>query len=216
MFRRCAFRIIIYMALVTNVAANDANLEKIPAQILVENLKGTLAAAGVDRIRDINHSGLELLKAFEVWRPRPYNDAANYCSIGFGHIISLEPCEAIDTNRFSQGISLDQGVALLKEDSRYARLAVERLTERYLNDDQYSAVVAFVFNVGSEAFRDSKMRSLINQGEFSSAASEFAKWTKLGGKVIDALVLRRTCERKLYESRMTLNADGALAISNCN
>jgi len=216
MVRWFACCLISCLGLVSSARAIDDKIERIPAQILVENLKGTLAAAGVEDVRSINQSGFELIKEFETWQPKPYNDAANYCTIGFGHILALQPCEIIDTEKYSNGISLDEGLSLLEADSRYARAAVERLTQRYLNDDQYSAIVAFVFNVGSERFQSSKMLSLINEGEFSSAALEFAKWTKLGGKVVRSLVIRRSCERTLYESRLTLGADGTLAVSSCS
>lgn len=39
-----------------------------------------------------------------------------------------------------------------------------------------------------------------NRGEFDSAAEEFMKWTKGGGRVLPGLVKRRMDERALYLS----------------
>jgi GH24 family phage-related lysozyme (muramidase) len=40
----------------------------------------------------------------------------------------------------------------------------------------------------------------IGRGEWDAAAQAFMSWTKAGGKELRGLVLRRTAERKLFET----------------
>ncbi len=197
------------------VLAIDAVPERLPAQILVENLRGKLGAAGDENVRDITPVGFQLIQAFEPWSSKPVNDASNYCTVGFGHILALQPCEFIDTGKYGAGISLDEASELLRLDARYARSEVERVTEHYLNDDQFSAVTAFVFSVGSESFESSAMLSMINAGNITGASAEFTNWIKMGGRVVPSLVARRSCEQKLYVSALKLGDDGKLSPDKC-
>jgi len=207
--------IVLACAFPAQLLAIDAVPERLPAQILVENLQGKLGAAGDENMRDITPIGFQLIQAFEPWSSKPVNDASDYCTVGFGHILSLQPCEFIDTGKYGAGISLSEASELLRLDARYARSEVERVTEHYLNDDQFSAVTAFVFSVGSESFESSAMLSMINSGDIAGASAEFTNWIRLGGRVVPSLVARRSCEQKLYVSALKLGDDGKISPDKC-
>lgn len=202
--------------LVEPVLAEDLGTTRLPAQILVEGLQGSFAAAGSQEVRKISPIGLKLLQVFETFADKPTDDASNFCSIGYGHIIALQSCETLSLGKFANGISREEGAALLEADSRYATSAVESLTQRYLNDDQFSAVATFVFSVGREKFSSSKLLALLNQGDLPGASAEFRNWTRISGKILPQLVKRRKCEELLYLSELKLGDENALIPKTCD
>ena len=67
-----------------------------------------------------------------------------------------------------------------------------------LNENQYSALVDFVYNVGKNIFAASTQLNRLNSGKYSAAANEFLKWVYAGGRRIDGLARRRAAERALF------------------
>ena len=65
---------------------------------------------------------------------------------------------------------------------------------------RFGALVSFAFNVGLGNLQNSTLRMKHNRGEFESAADEFLKWNKAGGKELKGLTTRRKDERALYLS----------------
>src|SRR5437870_8864319 len=51
--------------------------------------------------RGVYGPGLTLTKNSEGFRPRPYNDAAQYCTVGYGHLIRLAPCDGSEPPEFT-------------------------------------------------------------------------------------------------------------------
>ncbi|EGM2645186.1 lysozyme [Salmonella enterica] len=66
-----------------------------------------------------------------------------------------------------------------------------------LSQNQFDALCSLVFNIGSRAFIQSHMISLLNKKDFYRAADEFLLWSKVGPKK-DYLLYRRQKERKLF------------------
>jgi len=68
-----------------------------------------------------------------------------------------------------------------------------------LTQNQFDALVSFVFNVGSSAFRYSTLKKLINTKQYIKVANEFPKWNKMniGGvkKKSLGLINRRKAEK---------------------
>jgi lysozyme len=149
--------------------------------------------------RAINPAGLELIKSFESFQDWQYTCPAGRPTIGWGHVI--RPGES-----FQEPISQAQGLALLVKDIEAAAAAVERLVKVPLNDNQFAALVSFTYNLGPdedqdtipEGLGDSTLLKLLNAGDTQSAADEFPKWRKAGGKVLLGLVRRRAAERELF------------------
>lgn len=88
---------------------------------------------------------------------------------------------------------------LLKSDVKHAEAAVKRLVKVPLTQEQYDAVVSFVFNVGESNFAGSTLLKKINAFDCWGAGAEFSRWTKGGGRVLPGLVKRRASEREQWE-----------------
>ena len=70
-----------------------------------------------------------------------------------------------------------------------------------LNQNQYDALCSFIYNVGVGAFNRSTLKRLISQNPNDPLiGSEFLKWKKAGGKVVQGLINRRIDESNLYHA----------------
>lgn len=139
----------------------------------------------------------------------PYLCPANVATIGYGHAVTdggkmlkgqagLKRAQEL----YPQGITLDEAETLLMLDMAWAEAAVNKGVQASLTQNQFDALVSFVFNVGRTAFMRSTLLASLNGGRFDVAASEFLKWnkvTKNGEKVeMPGLTNRRADEQSLF------------------
>jgi lysozyme len=150
----------------------------------------------------LSRAGAELIARFEGFVPRPYNDAAGHATIAFGHLLHHGPVTAADRGRWGT-ISLERGLTLLSEDAREAARAVERGVRVPLTQEQFDALVSFVFNVGVGAFGSSTLLRRLNAGDRAGAADELLRGSRAGGRVLEGLLNRRRAERALFLSSAT-------------
>ena len=143
----------------------------------------------------INEAGMELIKHYEGWRESPYLCSAARPTIGYGST----------WDRHGNAVTLDhpditekQGEYLLQREVRHSEEAIKRLITAELTQNMFSSLCSFIYNVGSGNFQKSTLRMKLNRGQYESAADEFPKWRKAGGRVIKGLVRRRKQERELF------------------
>lgn len=148
--------------------------------------------------RQIDSAGLHLIEEFEgLARQLPdgriaaYRDAVGVPTIGYGHTHGVHMGEVI---------TREQAQEFLQQDLRWAEAAVSRLVKVSLTDNQFSALVSFVFNLGAGALARSSLLRDLNAGNYDAAANQFLLWTHAGGRVLPGLVRRRRAERKLFLS----------------
>ena len=134
---------------------------------------------------------LLLIKRFEQLRLNSYLCPAGKWTIGYGH-----------TDGVHQGMLITEKTAdaFLKQDIQKAEDEVNRI-DADLTQEQFDALVSFVFNVGTQAFRVSTLRKLIERDpNDKKIADEFRRWVYAGNKMLPGLVKRREQEIKLYYS----------------
>lgn len=90
--------------------------------------------------RRVSEDGIALIKEYEGLHLNPYWCPAKIWTIGYGHTRTV---------RSGMRITAEQADQLLEEDLRIAGRAVTRLVKVPLNDNQFAALVSFVFNVGT-------------------------------------------------------------------
>lgn len=186
----------------------------VTSQLLLEQFGMPLGIAEVDA-KPMTPLALDLIKHFESWRPAAYNDPVGYCTIGYGHLLSLKRCEEIQLGGFADGISEDEGSELLESDTLGARLAVEELVSVELTDGQFGALSSFVFNVGKRNFERSTLRRLLNEGEHDLSAAELRRWIRARGRILPGLVARRACEESLFVGLLRYDAAGRFNRAAC-
>lgn len=80
---------------------------------------------------------------------------------------------------------------------------VNSLVKVPLSSESKAALISFVYNVSTGAFRSSTMLRLINAGKFIQASDQFSKWNRAGGKVFTGLIRRREIERQAFVAGLT-------------
>ncbi len=155
-------------------------------------------------IRSAPDNAIAITTAHEGFRASPYNDPVQFCTVAYGHLITRKPCSKTEYEQYPQPLSKEQGIVLLRQDMRFAEIAVGRAITRELTDGQYGALCDFTFNVGAGNFRKSRLRKLINEGDFDAVPAEFRRWRRAGGKVLDGLVKRREREISLFFEGMEM------------
>lgn len=136
--------------------------------------------------------GLALTERFEGCQLSAYQDQVGVWTIGYGHTgPDVVP---------GMKITMDQAQVLLRQDVSSAAMCVNRVVNVPLTQQEFDALVDFVFNLGSSAFEGSTMLRLLNSGNFTAAAGEFQKWDHAGGVVVAGLLRRREAEASMFET----------------
>lgn len=144
---------------------------------------------------EISDNGLKLTTDSEALRLVPYNDERGFATVGWGHLIRRGPVQASD-----QPITEAQSLEYLKTDMLTAETTVNVLVNPQLNQNQFDAIVDFVFNVGSGNFAKSSVLSGLNAGNFVDAMIGLKRWDEASGVVLAGLILRRSAEIELFNT----------------
>jgi lysozyme len=168
-----------------------------PGIFLDDEAERAVLPAGVE-LRKAYDKGVDLTKESEGFRSRLYNDAADYCTVGYGHLIKLAPCDGNEPPEFRAGISVPQGTEILRLDMGKAERGIMTLVDADLTDGQYGALCDFVFNVGVGNFRASTLRRRVNARDFDRVPFEFRRWVYAGGRKLSGLAKRREKEISLF------------------
>ena len=140
--------------------------------------------------RTTNPAGLDLIKRFEGLRLRAYKCPAGRWTIGYGHTAGAHE---------GQEITEAEAERLLREDLIYFEGRVAALTQGLdLNDNEFSALVSFAFNLGEGALARSTLLKKLRANDTTGAADEFGRWVYAGGRVLQGLIHRRLAERELF------------------
>ena len=90
--------------------------------------------------------------------------------------------------------------SLLLSDVGTAARCVNQLVTIELSQNEFDALVDFVFNLGATSFAGSTLLRDLNGGNIAGAAGEFQKWDHAGGRVLAGLLRRRLSESTLFQS----------------
>ena len=134
-----------------------------------------------------------MLKDFEGLKLQEYIDAGGYLSIGYGHLLK-------DGERYEDGITDEEATELLEQDIQEAEQVVEGMVTVDLTQNQFDALVSFVYNIGGDQFARSTLVKLLNQGMYEEVPKQMARWNKSNGKVLKALVRRRKIEGERFNN----------------
>lgn len=136
-----------------------------------------------------NVNGLLMIKSFEGLRLQAYRDPVGIWTIGYGTTRGVKP-----------GMSISEAEAekFLQQDLVRFEQAIDEAVQVQVNDNQFSALASFTYNVGPGAFRSSTLLRMLNQGDTQGAADQFPRWNRAGGKVLSGLTRRRNAEKSLF------------------
>lgn len=164
-------------------------------KVAVRCLVSNPMAAKEMKAKQTNAEGLELIKHFESLRLTAYQDSVGVWTIGWGHTGLSHNDGTVHAGR---EITEGEAVDLLKKDLAEFEAAVARNVTVDLNENQFSALVSFTFNLGETNLKKSTLLKKLNRKDFFAAGGEFKKWNKAGGRRLAGLVRRRLSERNLF------------------
>ena len=163
---------------------------KLPATPKGATPKGDHSDSTSSGPKRINSNGLLLIKSFEGLRLKAYRDAVGIWTIGYGTTRGVQP---------NMSISEAEAEQLMRDDLIRFEQAINSAISVPINDNQFSALVSFTYNVGSGAFRDSTLLKRLNgRQDIRKTADEFPRWNKAGGRILHGLTRRRHAERALF------------------
>ncbi|WP_342270595.1 lysozyme [Rickettsia endosymbiont of Orchestes rusci] len=141
----------------------------------------------------------QLIKQFESLRLTPYYCPAGLKTIGYGHVIKPYEQAQLDSE-----ITEEQAERLLDEDVKQIQAALHKYCHVHLTVNQKAALISFIFNCGSAAFRNSTLLKMLNEEQYLLAADEFLKWVYVKDKKLKGLVKRRQLERAVFLGEINL------------
>ncbi len=168
-------------------------------------------------LRDIPPQALSLVKKFEgiadgdpsTVNLDPYADPVGIWTIGWGHAIRArtgsgfvrgESQRDLARSLYPGGITLQQAEALLHADLLDTARDVLSLVQVEINDNEYSALLSFTFNLGAANLGKSTLLKKLNAGDRQGAADQFPLWNRSGNVVLEGLTRRRIAEKIIFTS----------------
>jgi lysozyme len=140
-------------------------------------------------LMNLGYKGTDLLKFYEGCKLVAYQDSVGVWTIGYGHTKNVYEGMTI-TQEQAEQMLLDE----LKEYESY----IDKLVTVPLNQNQFDALVVWVYNLGPTNFKKSTLLKELNNGNYQAVPIEIKRWNKAGGKVLEGLIKRRKAEAILF------------------
>ena len=138
---------------------------------------------------NIGTKGLDLIKFFEGLELNAYKCAAGVWTIGYGHTKGVQEGDSISEEQANEMLAEE-----LKEYENY----INTLVTVELNQDQFDAMVSWVYNLGGGNLKASTLLKVLNAGDYDGVPAQMMRWNKAGGKVLEGLTKRRQAEADLF------------------
>ena len=138
---------------------------------------------------NIGQRGIEIIKHFEGCELEAYKCPAGVWTIGYGHIKGVSEGMSI-TQEQAEQMLLDE----LKEYENY----INELVVVDLSQNQFDALVSWVYNLGPANLKSSTLLKVLNSGDYAGVPAQIERWNKAGGKVLEGLIRRRLAESSLF------------------
>jgi lysozyme len=136
-----------------------------------------------------SEAGILLIKSFEGCRTVAYQDVVGVWTIGYGHTIDVKE---------GMTITQHQCDVMLEVDIETYENYVNKYVIVFLTQNQFDALVSWVYNLGPTNFRKSTMLKVLNAGKYDEVPYQMKRWNRAGGKVLKGLVIRRKAEAELF------------------
>ena len=145
-----------------------------------------------EKILNTSMEGVSLIKKFEGCELEAYQCSANVWTIGYGHTKDVEKGDTI-TKEEAEQMLVDE----LHEYENY----INKYVNVALSQNQFDALVSWVYNLGPANLKASTMLKVLNSGEYEDVPAQMKRWNKAGGKVLEGLIRRREAEACLYQGK---------------
>ena len=138
-----------------------------------------------------SEAGIALIKSFEGCRTVAYQDAVGVWTIGYGHTIDVKE---------GMTITQHQCDVMLEVDIETYENYVKKQVKVSLTQNQFDALVSWVYNLGPTNLRNSTLLKVLNAGKYDEVPYQMKRWIHADGKILKGLVLRREAEAELFSN----------------
>jgi lysozyme len=135
-------------------------------------------------------NGINLVKKHEGLKLVSYKDQGGVLTIGYGHT-------GPDVHQYTVWTQAQADEALAK-DLEFAEHAIETLVTSSVNQNQFDALVDFIYNLGAGNFQSSTLLKLINVHQYEAASQQFSHWDYCNHVENKGLLTRRIDEATLF------------------
>lgn len=162
----------------------------------------------------INQNGLDIIKAYEslhdgnlkVIGLQPKLCPANIWTEGYGRamrgkdgkFLTKENTTQEQAERLATIKTKEQAEIALLEDTKEFSDKIKPFIKVEIDDNIFSALVSFAYNLGENALRNSTLLKKLNSKDYIGASEEFKRWNKSKGKELLGLTRRRNSEKDLF------------------
>ena len=140
----------------------------------------------------ISKEGLALIKKFEGCELEAYKCPAGVWTIGFGTIKDVKEGDRI---------TKDEANHLLEEEMIEYESYINDMVDVELNQSQYDALCAWVYNLGPSNLGSSTLLKVLNEGKYEEVPQQIKRWNKANGEVLTGLIRRREAEALLFQGK---------------
>lgn len=143
-----------------------------------------------------SEKGIDLLKILEEGKgfsSKSYLCPAGKRTIGYGHVI-------LQDDNIIEPITEEQAEDILEKDVTVAENAINKYVKVPLTQNQFDALVCFVFNVGKTNFKTSTLLKFINEQLWDKVPKQFMRWVYHDKTLIKGLENRRKIEVRLWNN----------------
>jgi lysozyme len=151
----------------------------------------------------LSASGLLFLKSLEDLRLKSYPDEGGVWTIGYGTTKNVVP---------DMEITEEKAEEFLIRDVRESEDCINQHVVAKLNQNQFDALVSFVFNVGINAFRQSTLLKKINCLKFDEVPAQMRRWIYVKNHINKGLINRRNFEINLFTESVVVKEAKKLVI----
>ena len=95
-------------------------------------------------------------------------------------------------------ITQEQAEEMLRDEMAEYEGYVNSLVTVELNQNQFDAMVSWVYNLGGGNLASSTLLKVLNAGDYDGVPAQMMRWNKAGGKVLEGLTRRRQAEADLF------------------
>jgi len=144
----------------------------------------------------LNSDGYKLITKHEGLSLKPYLCPARIPTIGYGNTYYQDGKRV---TLLDNPITKDQAFEMFKEIADRFAKAVSQSVTAEINQNQFNALVSFAYNVGVANLKKSTLLKLVNANPNNpQIKTEFLKWTKANGVLLNGLLKRRNDESNVY------------------
>lgn len=137
---------------------------------------------------------IDFIIQFEGLQLCAYEDQNGIWTVGYGSTGG----DIKENTKFT----LEEAKNRLLKDLDSICLILSKWVKAKVNENQVTALLSFVYNIGAGNFHNSSVLKYLNECNYTACAEAFLLWNKVGLQINRGLVRRRQAERTLFLTPM--------------